>query len=273
MLTSAVLGMGSLSMVMAAGGGGEEVHYSILRILHLIYPFENVLPQPEKQPDLLLNTIFAFGVLAVFVVMTARSLSRLPDKAGQNMLEIAVEGLTDFFVDIVGEQGRKYIPFIATFFFYILFLNFLGLIPGFQSPTADLNTTLSFSIIAVIMVNLIAIKEVGLVSWLKHLAGEPWWLSWMMFPLHVMGEFAKVVSLAVRLYGNMFAKETLIVVLMGFSPVLLLGHFEVPFIPVQLPIMLFGVFVGFLQAMIFALLVSIYLGQFLEGHGHEEEHH
>jgi len=58
------------------------------------------------------------------------------------------------------------------------------------------------------------------------------------------------------------------VVLMGFSPVLILGHFEVPFVPIQLPIMLFGLFVGFLQAMIFALLVSIYLGQFLEEHNH-----
>jgi F-type H+-transporting ATPase subunit a len=142
------------------------------------------------------------------------------------------------------------------------------LVPGFQSPTADLNTTLSFAVIAVVTVNVIAIREIGLVAYLKHFAGEPVWLSWMMFPLHVMGEFAKVVSLAVRLYGNMFAKETLMVVLMGFSPVLILGHFEVPFVPIQLPIMLFGLFVGFLQAMIFALLVSIYLGQFLEEHDH-----
>jgi len=269
LLTSSVLGMGSLSMVMAAGGGGEEVHHSILRILHLIYPLENILPQPEKQPDLLLNTFFAFGVLAVFVFMTARSIRSLPESAGQNILEMAVEGLTDFFVDIVGEKGRKYIPFIASYFFYILFLNFLGLIPGFQSPTADLNTTLSFSIIAVVMVNLIAIREVGMGSYLKHFLGEIWWLYWLMFPLHVMGEFAKVVSLAVRLYGNMFAKETLIVVLMGFSLVGLGG----PYVPFQLPILLFGAFVGFLQAMIFALLVSIYLGQFLEGHDHEEGHH
>lgn len=271
LLTSAVLGMGSVSMVMAAVGG--EVHHSILRVLHLIYPFENVLPQPAKQPDLLLNTLFAFGVLAVFVFMTARSLRSMPESQGQNILEFAVESLTEFFVDIMGEQGRKYVPFIASYFFYILFLNFLGLIPGFQSPTADLNTTLSFAIIGVIMVNIFAIREVGLLSYLKHFAGEPWWLSWLMFPLHVMGEFAKVVSLAVRLYGNMFAKETLLVVLMGFSPVFILGHLEVPFVPFQLPIMLFGVFVGFLQAMIFALLVSIYLGQFLEGHEHEDGQH
>lgn len=271
MLTSVVWGMGSLSMVMAAGTG--EVHHSILRVLHYIYPLENMLPQPTKQPDLLLNTLFAFGVLSVFVFLTARSLRRLPESHGQNILEFAVEGLTDFFVDIVGEQGRKYVPFIASYFFYILFLNLLGLIPGFQSPTADLNTTLSFAIIGVIMVNFIAIREIGIITYLKHFAGEPVWLSWLMFPLHVMGEFAKVVSLAVRLYGNMFAKETLMVVLMGFSPVFILGHLEVPFVPFQLPIMLFGVFVGFLQAMIFALLVSIYIGQFLEGHDHEEGHH
>jgi F0F1-type ATP synthase membrane subunit a len=70
----------------------------------------------------------------------------------------------------------------------------------------------------------------------------------------------------------MFGKETVIAVLMGFSPVLLIGHFEIPYVPLQLPMLLFGAFVGLLQAMVFSVLVAIYIAQFIEGHDNEEHH-
>ena len=256
-----------------AAGGTEEVHYSLLHGLFLIGPLKNLIPQPAKQPDLILNTAFVFVVLSVFIFLTVRKLRSIPESTSQNLLELAYEGLNDFFLDIVGEKGKKYIPFFFTFFVYILFLNLLGLIPGFQSPTADLNTTLGFALIAVVAVQLIAIKEIGFVSYVKHFWGEPVWLGPLLFPLHVIGEIAKVVSLSFRLFGNMFGKETVIVVLMGFSPLLLLGKLEVPYIPVHLPMLVFGAFVGLLQAMIFSLLAAIYLAQFIGEHGHEDGHH
>ena len=81
---------------------------------------------------------------------------------------MAVEGLTGFFVNIVGERGRKYIPFFASFFIYIWFMNMLGIIPGFQSPTADLNTTLGFALISVVAAHLIGLREIGIKAYLWH---------------------------------------------------------------------------------------------------------
>ena len=264
--------MFGIPLFLPMASGGEEVHYSLLHGLFLLSPFKELIPQPEKQPDLLLNTAVVFVFIVGFLFLTVRKLRPIPESTSQNILEIALEGLTDFFADIVGERGLKYIPFIVTFFFYILLLNFIGLVPGFQSPTADLNTTLGFAVIGVVAVQLIAIKELGFGPYIKHFWGEPAWLGPLMFPLHIIGEFAKVVSLAFRLYGNMFGKETVIAVLMGFSPILLIGHFEVPYVPLQLPMLLFGVFVGLLQAMVFSVLVAIYIAQFIEGHDHDEDH-
>ena len=179
---NAVCSMGSstLAVLMAAGGGGEDAHHSILRLLHLILPLEEILPQPSKQPDLILNTLFVLGVVMVVVFMTVRSLHRIPEGTAQNLLEMIVEGLQGFFLDIVGEHGKKYIPFFASLFLYVLLLNLLGLIPGLQSPTADLNTTLSFAIIAVSSANVFAIREIGLGPYLKHFLGEPLWLAPLM---------------------------------------------------------------------------------------------
>ena len=262
--------LGVLSILPFAGGAGEA-HYSLLHGLFLIEPFKEWIPQPEKQPDLLLNTAVVFVFLTVFLYLTVRKLRPIPESTSQNLVEIALEGLTDFFGDILGERGKKYIPFIATFFIYILFLNFIGLVPGFQSPTADLNTTLAFALIGIVAVQLIAIREIGFVAYVKHFLGEG--AEILMFPLHIIGEIAKVISLSFRLYGNMFGKETVIAVLMGFSPAFLIGQLEVPFLPIQFPMLAFGVFVGFLQAMVFSMLVAIYLGLFISDHGHDDDHH
>ena len=273
MFANAVCSMGSstLAVVMAAGGGGEEAHHSILRLLHLILPIEEVLPQPSKQPDLILNTLFVLGVVLVVVLTTVRSLQRIPEGTVQNLLEMIVEGLYSFFIDIVGERGKKYIPFFGSFFIYILLLNWLGLIPGLQSPTADLNTTVSFAIISVVSANVFAARELGLGPYLKHFLGEPLWLSPLMCPLHIIGEFAKMISLSVRLFGNVFGEDMIILILAGLSPVFLFGHIEVPYLPVQLPIMLFATFTSLIQAMIFSVLSAVYLATFLSEHA--EEHH
>lgn len=259
--------------ILAVGAGGEEAHYSLLHGLFLLNPLKEWIPQPEKQPDLILNTVFVLVIMWALLHLTARKLRRVPESTMQNILEIAIEELTALFGDIVGERGKKYVPFVCSFFFYILFLNLLGLVPGFQSPTADLNTTLGFAMIGVGIVQVIAVREVGFAAYVRHFWGEPAWLGPLMFPLHIIGEIAKVISLSFRLYGNMFGKETVLAVLMSFSPVLLIGHFELPYVPIQLPILAFGVFVAFLQAMIFAILIAIYIAQFLEEHGHDDDHH
>lgn len=242
----------------------EEVHYSILHLVFTIGPLGRWLPQPGKQPDLILNTCFMILVIAVFAAWATRNLKCFPESGIQNFLEMMVEKLTAFFEDIVGERGRPYIPFVGSFFIFIFLLNLLGLIPGFQSPTADLNTTLGMAFAGVLGAQIIGIRELGLRGYLHHFGGKPLWMAPLMFPLHIIGEVAKVLSLSLRLFGNIFGEEMVILVLAGLSPTLLIRNYEIPYVPVQLPMMLFSLFTGLIQAVVFSILVSIYITMFIE---------
>ena len=106
-----------LSLNLASEGGVGDAHYSILHGLFLLLgPLAEGVPRPEKQPDLLLNTLFVFVTILVLVTILIRTFKRIPEGSIQTLFEMAVEGLTGFFVNIVGERGRKYIPFFASFF-------------------------------------------------------------------------------------------------------------------------------------------------------------
>ena len=258
--------------------GGEHPHYSWLHPLSLILP-DDVVPEPVRwqQPDLIPNTYFVVLILVLLFILATRKLKPLPEGKGQTLLELFIGGIIDFFGDILGEHGRKYVPFVGSFFIFILFLNYLGLIPGFQSPTADLNTTLALGVCAIIGVHIIAIKENGLIGYLKHFIGDPPWLGPLMFPLHIIGELARVGSLAIRLFGNIFGEESVIInlTLLGLAPALLIAG-QIPWMPVQVPMMFFGLFGGLLQAFVFSLLTSIYIATFLDHGGDEhgaEAHH
>ncbi len=240
--------------------------YSISRLLP-----DDIIPEPGRwhQPDLIPNTYFAVLVLVLFFIFVTRKLKRLPEGKGQTLLELFVGGIIDFFGGILGEHGRKYVPFVGSFFIFILSLNYLGLIPGFQSPTADLNTTLALGITAVLGVQMIAIKENGVRGYLKHLIGNPPWLGFLMFPLEVIAQLSRAGSLAIRLFGNIFGEESVIVELTKLGLVILIVDF-IPIFPVQVPMLFFGLFGGFLQAFVFTILTSIYIVLFIE---HDEEAH
>ncbi len=250
-------------------GGGAHPHYSWLHPLSRILPDE-IIPEPLRwqQPDLIPNAYFVVLIIAILFIFGTRKMKRLPEGKGQTLLELFVGGLIDFFGGILGEHGKKYVPFVGSYFIFILFLNYLGLIPGFQSPTADLNTTLALGITALIGVHIIAVKENGVVGYLKHFVGDPWWLGPLMFPLHIIGEIARAGSLAIRLFGNIFGEESVIInlTLLGLAI----------WVPIQVPMLFFGLFGGFLQALVFSMLTSIYIVTFLEHHDEEhgaEAHH
>ena len=251
----------------------DHSHRSWLSWLSQLLP-NSIIPEPDgwHQPDLIPNTFFAVLVLVIFFVLVTRKLKRIPEGKGQTLLELFVGGIIDFFGGILGEHGKKYVPFVGSFFIFILSLNYLGLIPGFQSPTADLNTTLALGITAVLGVQIIAIKENGIGGYLKHLMGNPPWLGVLMFPLEVIAQLSRAGSLAVRLFGNIFGEESVIIQLtaigVGMASLVLIP------IPAQVPMLFFGLFGGFLQAFVFTVLTSIYIVLFIE-HGEEahEAHH
>ncbi len=261
----------------SVGLAAEDSHRSWLSPISKILP-DNIVPEPHRwhQPDLIPNAYFVVLIIALLFIIATRKIKKLPESKGQTLLELFVGGLINFFGGILGEHGKKYVPFVGSYFIFILFLNYLGLIPGFQSPTADLNTTLALGISALIGVHVIAIKENGLVGYLKHFIGDPPWLGPLMFPLHIIGEIARAGSLAVRLFGNIFGEESVIInlTIMGLGIPAIAGI--IPWMPVQVPMLFFGLFGGFLQALVFSMLTSIYIVTFLEHHDEEhgaEAHH
>lgn len=204
--------------------------------------------------------------LALFAISSTRRLEKIPTTRRQNLVELIVEGLNNFTVDIIGPEGREYTPFIGSLFIFILCANLLGLFPGLKSPTSSLSITVSLALIVFVAYNVIGIRKAGVKRYLKHLIGEPVWLAPLMFPIHVIGELARPLSLSVRLFGNMFGEEMVLAILASLTLVI------VPYliaIPTQFPIMLFDVFISFVQAMVFSMLSAIYISLALEA---AEEH-
>ena len=193
----------------------------------------------------------------------------------QNFLEWVAEGLSNMVVTILGESGRRFVPFIGTLFVYIFCMNILGLIPGMFSSTSKLNTTLALALCVFLYVQFTGIRNFGLLGYIHHLAGSPksvveWCLVPLNLPLHIIGELAKPLSLSLRLFGNIAGEDMLlaIFVILGVS---ILSFTNMPIgLPLHLPFIFLALLTSFVQALVFTLLTTIYFS--LMSH-HEEESH
>ena len=194
-------------------------------------------------------------LLIVFGSIAVKNLDIIPTQT-QNFFEIIIEGLENFMVDITGEEGRWFFPVLGTVFLYIFACNLTGLIPGFFPPTASYNTTLSCAIVVFCFTHIIGIKYHG-VKYYKHFIGPVWWLVPIMLPIELISHFARVLSLSMRLFGNMSGHELVLAILFGLA-----GAFFVP-----LPIMAMGIFVAFVQAFVFFMLSIMYFTGAME-HAH-----
>ena len=195
---------------------------------------------------------FVMILLIVFAFLAVRKIDMIPSKA-QNVFEIIISGMEEFMVDITGEEGRKFFPLIATVFLYIATCNLLGLVPGFFPPTASINTTLSCALTVVIFTHVIGIKFHG-AKYIKHFLGPVWWLAPLILIIELIGHFARILSLSIRLFGNITGHELVLGILF-----LLAGAAFAP-----LPIMALGIFVALLQAFVFFLLSIIYFAGAME---------
>jgi F-type H+-transporting ATPase subunit a len=184
--------------------------------------------------------------------LLTRKLKMVPGK-GQNFGELIVGGLEDFTIGITGPEGKAFFPYIATIFLYILFSNLIGLVPGFYSPTANINTTASMAICTFILTHAIGIKYHG-VKYIKHFLGPIPLLAPFMLIIELIGHFARVLSLSIRLLGNIAGKEIVLGILFGLA-----GLYLAPF-----PILCLGVLVSLIQALVFALLSLVYFAGAME---------
>lgn len=218
--------------------------------------------------------IFAWLVIIILGLVSfivSRRLNKVPNRT-QSVLELTVENLANLLDSLIGPGGRKYLPLLGSLFLFIACLNLIGLIPGMKSPTSNWNCTVALALIVIIYVQAVAIKENGFLGYLKHLSGSPkgllmWAFIPLMFPIHLLGEMLKPVSLSLRLFGNIYGEDTIILSVVGL--VKSAGIFA-PF-PFALLLIMFAlaVFTSFLQAFIFTALSSIYI---MISTSHTEEH-
>lgn len=199
-----------------------------------------------------LHSWFAIIVLVVGALILGKGIQMIP-RQGQTLLELIVGGLEDFMVDVTGPEGRAFFPFIATIFLYILVCNLMGLIPGFFSPTANINTTLSLASCVFVLTHIIGIKFHG-IKYVKHFLGPVWAMAPLMVIIELIGHFARVMSLSIRLFGNIFGKEKVLGILFALA-----GFALAP-----LPILFLGILVSFIQATVFTLLSIVYFAGAME---------
>ena len=196
-------------------------------------------------------TWFVMLVLFALAFLATRSLKTIPSGM-QNFMEVVVTGVENLIDETMGHKGRTYFPLIATFALFILVSNLVALIPGFYPPTANLNTNAALALTVFAMTHIIGFKEHG-IGYLKHFMGPILVLAPLMFIIEIIGHLARPLSLSLRLFGNMYGHEIVLMIFFALVPFLL-----------PIPMMLMGVLVALIQTFVFTLLAMIYIAGALE---------
>ena len=220
------------------------------------------------------------AILCVLALLASRNPKMIPGPL-QNVAELAVEKLYDFVVGILGpKHGRRFFPFLATLFVYILAMNLFGLIPFMDSPTSSLNITFALGLTVFVYAQWVGIRSLGPVGYVDHLMGSPrnltgWILVPLMLPIHVLGELAKPISLSCRLFGNIFGEDMLMVAFatLGVS-MLAFAHLPIG-LPMHAIFYPLALLTSALQALVFTVLSTIYILLMLphDEHEHHDEAH
>ncbi|HEX9092846.1 MAG TPA: F0F1 ATP synthase subunit A [Coriobacteriia bacterium] len=219
--------------------------------------------------------LFAILLTALFFFAVSRKMALVPKGIG-NVGEMGVEFVrNNIVVDVMGPAGIKYVPFIVTVFFAVLFNNFVGLIPGLKPGTGTLGTTFGWGIMVFVVYNWIGFQKNGL-GYLKSFlpSGTPWLLAPFIYVLELISHFLRPFTLGVRLYANMYAGHIVLGVFGIF--VVMAAHALSPgsvvigglSLVMQIIMYAFEVFVAFIQAYVFAILTAVYINGAL----HATEH-
>src|SRR5262245_20086402 len=257
--------------------GGPEKFPNVITVLAKAFPDATWAHFLHEFEVIIFSMLVAFLIVLV-AWLASRNATMIPGPF-QNAVEYLVETLNDFIIGILGpQQGPRYVPFLGTLFIYILAMNLFGLIPFMDSPTSSLNVTVGLALVVFIYSQYIGIKELGVLGYVDHLAGNPrsvisWGLVPLMLSIHIMGELAKPISLSCRLFGNVFGEDMLLVafVTLGIST-LAFVHSPIG-LPLQLPFLFLALLTSTLQALVFTVLSTIYFLLMLphDDHGHEGE--
>ena len=222
-------------------------------------------PAHPIPPFMVMILIIVLGLTGLCLFVRSRLSVEHPGKL-QILMEDGVQALVGMMEQWIGPKGPRYLPLVGTLFVFILCSNYLGLVPGFMAPTSSINVTLGCALTIWVYYHFHGFKEQGVVNYIKHFAlppGSPIWMAPLMFIIEIISHLSRVMSLSLRLFGNIFGEELVIAILFGL----------VPFI-IPLPMMFLGLITGGLQAFIFVLLSIIYLqGAVAVEHEHDEHGH
>ena len=195
------------------------------------------------------HMLLSAGIAIVLVKMAMSNLQVVP-KGAQNLMETYINGVLQMGTDVMGkENARRYVPLVATIGLFVGIANLVGVVPGFEAPTAFLEMPLTLALVVFVYYNFEGIRRQGVVKYFKHFLGPVWWLYWLMFPIEIVSHFSRLVSLSFRLFGNVKGDDMFLMVLLMLAPWLL------PMIPFALLS-----FMALLQAFIFMMLTYVYLG-------------
>jgi len=232
------------------------------------------------------NSMFTSWIATILLVVVAffatRKMSFKPTKL-QNAMELIVEMLLNLVNSVFEDmkQTKKYFPFLATIFLFIITNNWLGLIPGVGSiglhethndkelfipllrgGNADLNTTLALAILTIVLVQIFGIIAIGFFKYSGRYINFKSPIDFFVGFLEIIGEFSRIISFSFRLFGNIFAGEVLLAVISWLLPYV--G--PIPFYGLE-------IFVGFIQALVFTMLAMVFIKMAITDHNSEEHAH
>lgn len=197
------------------------------------------------------NTLFIVLMLSVLSFLATRRLQVYPGRL-QNVMEVIVDGLHTLLLDTMGNHGKKFFPLIATIGLFIFTSNMIGIIPGFESPTANINTNLAMALVVFFSTHVVGIITHGF-KYVKQFLGPVWWLIPLMLPIELISHLSRPLSLTFRLFGNIAGEDIVLLVVLLLVPLI-----------VPLPIMFLMIFTSVVQTLVFMLLSMMYIGGAME---------
>ena len=232
---------------------------------HESFSVVDTIPLLNQLPHHVSNAIVVIVFLMIVARLGTRGLRKdqkqhfVPEAklSFRTATEIIVEGVLKIVKESMGPRGPEFMMIIGTLTLFILVSNLLGLIPGFHSPTENINTTAACAITVFCFTHYYGFREHG-IKYFKQFTGPMIWLAPLMLPVELIGHFVRPVSLSIRLFGNIFGDHFVAAIIFSLVPFL-----------VPLPMMVLGLFVAVVQTLVFILLSMAYFSLAIEEHEHE----
>jgi len=206
-------------------------------------------------PDFIVMSLIVVVFLSLFFGLASRKLALVPGRR-----QAALEAVVGFFEgqvnDLIGPKGRLFLPVIGTVGLFVLSANLIGLVPGFMSPTSKLNVTLGCGLVVFFYYHAMGVKVQGL-RYFKQFLGPIPAIAPLMLPIEIISHFSRPLSLGMRLFGNIFSEELLILIMASIIPF---------FLP--LPFMILSLFTSVIQSFVFILLSCIYISGAISAEEH-----